>query len=39
MHSPTQTALERSTHRSSPVPGRSTRSRERSVKYSWSPGR
>ena len=39
MHSPSQTALDRSTQRSSPVPGRSARSRARSVKYSWSPGR
>jgi hypothetical protein len=39
MHSPSHSALDRSTQRSSPVPGRSARSRDRSVKYSWSPGR
>ena len=33
-HSPSHSALERSTQRSSPVPGRSARSRERRVKNS-----
>jgi hypothetical protein len=33
-HSPSQTALDRRTQRSSPVPGGSARSRERSAKYS-----
>jgi len=38
VHSPSQTALDRSTQRSSPDPGGSPRSRDRSAKYSWSPG-
>ncbi len=36
--SPTQSALDLSTHRSSPVPARSPLSLDRSAKYSASPG-
>jgi hypothetical protein len=37
--SPSHTAESRSTHRNSPLPGRSDRSLDRSEKYSRSPGR